>query len=113
MGRHRGNNPKQSNKLDTYTVTMMTHGGQMCTPVGVDRGQSVECVAEPSLREIKSAIQDLKGTLEPKLDTVTIDVGLLQAEMEKISEKVTKVEENINGLQATTKQLKEQVAALM
>ncbi|KAJ1166154.1 hypothetical protein NDU88_006563 [Pleurodeles waltl] len=58
-----------------------------------------------------SAIQDLKGTLEPKLNTVTIDVGLLCADMDKISEKVTKAEGTIDDLQVTTKWLEEQVVA--
>ncbi|KAJ1141548.1 hypothetical protein NDU88_007876 [Pleurodeles waltl] len=77
------------------------HGG------GGEQSQMVKCAAKPSLRDIMSAIQDLKGTLEPKLDTEMIDVGLLHADLGKISEKVTKAEENMNDLQATIKGMEE------
>ncbi|KAJ1210045.1 hypothetical protein NDU88_005413 [Pleurodeles waltl] len=43
---------------------------------------------EPSLGAIIMAIQDLKTTLEPKLDAVMVDVSLLRADFQKMSEKV-------------------------
>ncbi|KAJ1098336.1 hypothetical protein NDU88_003451 [Pleurodeles waltl] len=44
---------------------------------------------EPSLSTIMAAIQDIIGTIEPKLDTVTVDIILLRAVFKKIAEKVT------------------------
>ncbi|KAJ1186679.1 hypothetical protein NDU88_003460 [Pleurodeles waltl] len=62
-----------------------------------------------------AAIQDLWGSiapLEPKLDTVQIDVNLLRVDMGKISAKVAAAETHIDGLQATTKQVEEQFRSL-
>ncbi|KAJ1178206.1 hypothetical protein NDU88_003453 [Pleurodeles waltl] len=68
---------------------------------------------EPSLGAIMAATQDLKGTLEPKLDTVTIDVALLRAYIQKVREKVTTAESHIMHLQSTTERLEYQVQSLM
>ncbi|KAJ1121694.1 hypothetical protein NDU88_000213 [Pleurodeles waltl] len=62
-----------------------------------------------------AAIQDLWASiapLEPKLDTVQIDVNLLRADMGKISAKVAAAETHIDVLQATIKRLEEQVRSL-
>ncbi|KAJ1180174.1 hypothetical protein NDU88_005398 [Pleurodeles waltl] len=69
---------------------------------------------EPSLGTIMTAIQDLKTSMEPKLDTITVDMSLLQADSQNMSEKVTSAETHINLLQstATSKKLEEQVKCL-
>ncbi|KAJ1185683.1 hypothetical protein NDU88_002473 [Pleurodeles waltl] len=59
-----------------------------------------------------AAIQDLKGLLEPKLDTVTVDVTLLRADLKKVVEKVTTAETDIACLQTTSKRLESQVKFL-
>ncbi|KAJ1175777.1 hypothetical protein NDU88_001062 [Pleurodeles waltl] len=61
---------------------------------------------------IMVAIQDLKISLEPKLDAVTIDVNLLRVDLQKMSEKVTSAESHINLLQSTSKKLEEQFQCL-
>ncbi|KAJ1180045.1 hypothetical protein NDU88_005269 [Pleurodeles waltl] len=59
-----------------------------------------------------AALRDLKGTLEPKLDTVTVDVTLLKVDFKKLSDKVTTAKSNIAALQSTNKWLEEQVQYL-
>ncbi|KAJ1165302.1 hypothetical protein NDU88_005730 [Pleurodeles waltl] len=66
---------------------------------------------EPLLSEIMAAIHDLKGSLEPRLGAVTIDVGLLQADLQKVSDKVSTAETDIVRLQSTSKALEEQHGA--
>ncbi|KAJ1081461.1 hypothetical protein NDU88_001643 [Pleurodeles waltl] len=57
---------------------------------------------EPSLREIMAAIQVMRNTMEPKIDAITTEVNFLRPAAES----------QIEGLQATTKRLEEQVHAL-
>ncbi|KAJ1144987.1 hypothetical protein NDU88_011279 [Pleurodeles waltl] len=70
--------PIQINKMDKYATTM----------------QSLEMVADvkeqpagskPLLGATMAAIKDLKTSLEPKLDAITIDVNLLQADLKKMA----------------------------
>ncbi|KAJ1100046.1 hypothetical protein NDU88_005135 [Pleurodeles waltl] len=56
-----------------------------------------------------AAIHDLKGSLEPRLDAVTVDVGLLRADLQKVSDKVSTAETDIARLTSTSKALEEQV----
>ncbi|KAJ1119829.1 hypothetical protein NDU88_008014 [Pleurodeles waltl] len=63
---------------------------------------------EPSLNAIMAAIQDLRGSLEPKLDAVTVDVNLLRADLKEVAEKVTNAEPDIAQLQSTSKRLEDQ-----
>ncbi|KAJ1093403.1 hypothetical protein NDU88_006504 [Pleurodeles waltl] len=66
-------------------------------------------VSEPLLGSIMVAIQDLKTSLESKLNTLTIDDNLLRADLQKMPGKVTSVESHIHQLQSTSKKLEEQV----
>ncbi|KAJ1163192.1 hypothetical protein NDU88_003655 [Pleurodeles waltl] len=78
------------------------------------RGPGTEQVHQrkPSLSEIMAAIRDLKGSLEPQVDVVAVDVGLLRADLEKVSHKVSTVVTDIARLQSTSKALEEQVRFL-
>ncbi|KAJ1081672.1 hypothetical protein NDU88_001850 [Pleurodeles waltl] len=67
---------------------------------------------ESLLSEIMAAIHDLKGSLEPWLDAVAIDVGLLRADLQKVSDNVSTVETDIEHLQSTSKAMGEQVRFL-
>ncbi|KAJ1154010.1 hypothetical protein NDU88_006767 [Pleurodeles waltl] len=58
------------------------------------------------------AIQDLCGSLEPKLDVVTVDVSLLRADLKKVAEKVTNAETDIARLQSTSKRFEDQIRFL-
>ncbi|KAJ1106313.1 hypothetical protein NDU88_003714 [Pleurodeles waltl] len=57
-----------------------------------------------------AAIRNLKSTVEPEIDAITMDVAFLRADVKKISEKVAVVETHINVLQSTTKRLEGQRA---
>ncbi|KAJ1142285.1 hypothetical protein NDU88_008612 [Pleurodeles waltl] len=97
----KGHTQTQSNKMDKYAVTwpaVVNNGG----------GEDTSEVVEPLLGTIMVAIQDLKNSLEPKLDAVTVDVKLLRADFCKMSEKVTSAELHINLLQSTSKKLEDQ-----
>ncbi|KAJ1184651.1 hypothetical protein NDU88_001454 [Pleurodeles waltl] len=77
----KGTGPIQSNKMDKYATTkqlVVIAGGVTEEPGAL----------EPSLGAIMAAIQDVKTSLKPKLDTVTIDVNMLWANLQKMSEKV-------------------------
>ncbi|KAJ1156702.1 hypothetical protein NDU88_009420 [Pleurodeles waltl] len=44
---------------------------------------------EPTLRDIMTAIQSVKDTLETKVDTVTLELNLIKADLRKVTEKLT------------------------
>ncbi|KAJ1204818.1 hypothetical protein NDU88_000256 [Pleurodeles waltl] len=102
--------PHQINKVDRYAVVL--------PPTSVVEGlrgrqeEGLPWEEELLLREIMMAIKDLKGTLEPKLDAVTIDIALLRADYQKLSEKDTSTESTVSSLQNTTKPLEEKVDKL-
>ncbi|KAJ1129428.1 hypothetical protein NDU88_007798 [Pleurodeles waltl] len=68
---------QQSNKMDNYAIARHAP-----TPLGQDLAGLA--ASEPSLEAIMAAISDLKSVLEPKLDTVTADVSLLRADLQKM-----------------------------
>ncbi|KAJ1082748.1 hypothetical protein NDU88_002913 [Pleurodeles waltl] len=98
--------------MDKYTVPKQEGGSRTLKEAG--RGQVAEGAipSETSLGSIMAAIQYLKGTLEPKLDAVTVDVTLQQADLKKVVEKVTTAEMDIAHLQSTSKRLEDQVQFL-
>ncbi|KAJ1109245.1 hypothetical protein NDU88_006608 [Pleurodeles waltl] len=91
--------------MDKYGVAKQT--------VAVD-GIEVEMpgTAKFSLGANMAAIWDLKNSLEPKLDAVTVDVNLLRANLQKMSKKVSSAELCINLLQSMSKNVEEQVQYL-
>ncbi|KAJ1190987.1 hypothetical protein NDU88_000304 [Pleurodeles waltl] len=105
----------QTNNLDRYAVRKEVAGkssqGRRWNP-----REDLSLWTEPSLRTIMAAIQDLWGSIAPlesKLDIVQIDVNLLRMDMSKISANVAAAETHIDGLQATSKRLEEQVRSLI
>ncbi|KAJ1200648.1 hypothetical protein NDU88_004469 [Pleurodeles waltl] len=56
------------------------------------------------------AIQECHTALEYKIETVSIDVNLLRADLRKVEDKVTTAETNITALQGEVATLKRQVA---
>ncbi|KAJ1120672.1 hypothetical protein NDU88_008834 [Pleurodeles waltl] len=65
--------------------------------------------SDPSLGAMMAAISDLKSTLEPKSDTVTADVSLLRVDLQKMKDKMSTAESDIETLMSTSKSLEEQV----
>ncbi|KAJ1194724.1 hypothetical protein NDU88_004010 [Pleurodeles waltl] len=110
MGCIGGLQTAQTNNLDKYTVQMKT--------AGTERNKSASAMkasesGDPLRQEIMEAIQALRSNIEPKRDTVTIDVNLFRVDLCKVMDKVTTAEHKINGLQAVTKRLENQVQELM
>ncbi|KAJ1181029.1 hypothetical protein NDU88_006240 [Pleurodeles waltl] len=97
--------PQQSNKMDNYAITKQTpnSSGQGSTGVGP---------AEPSLGAIMAAISDLKSILEPKLDTVALDVSLLCTDLQRMADMMSMAESDIQTLWLTSKSVEEQVQTL-
>ncbi|KAJ1154758.1 hypothetical protein NDU88_007501 [Pleurodeles waltl] len=87
-------------------------GSQEVTEGCVDGGTEQDPPREPFLNEIIAAIHDLKGSLTPLLDAVAEDVGLLRANLQKDSDKVSTAETDIACLQSTPKTLEEKVRFL-
>ncbi|KAJ1118985.1 hypothetical protein NDU88_007171 [Pleurodeles waltl] len=113
MVRNKGQLSPKTNKMDKYAVLRQPVGP--VTPDNVGRGRQEadqDPSGKPTLGTIMAAIQDLTGSLEPKLDTVMVDVTLLRAALKKVTEKVTIAETVIARLQSTSKGLEDQVQFL-
>ncbi|KAJ1093560.1 hypothetical protein NDU88_006660 [Pleurodeles waltl] len=105
MVRNKGRSLLQA--MDKSAV--LKHAGGTVVPDNAEGGQEKDQgpVDKPSLSAIMAAIQDLCGSLEPKLDTVTVDVNLLRTDLKKVTEKVTNAETDIARLQSTSKRLED------
>ncbi|KAJ1155517.1 hypothetical protein NDU88_008247 [Pleurodeles waltl] len=93
-GEKQGTGAKVGHTMDKYNMlkSATSTGGLVA---------NLHTADDPSLSAIMAAIQDLKGTIEPKLDAVTEDITLLQTDFKKITEKVTAAESHINFYVAT------------
>ncbi|KAJ1217820.1 hypothetical protein NDU88_005407 [Pleurodeles waltl] len=89
-------------------MQVKTVGMERDKPVSVEGLQRVEILR----CEVMETIQALRSNIELKIDAVTINVNLLQADLCKVTDKVTTAESQINGLQAMTKRLEKQVQEL-
>ncbi|KAJ1160907.1 hypothetical protein NDU88_001397 [Pleurodeles waltl] len=67
---------------------------------------------DPLLCKIMSDIQSLRGSLELKLDAVTVDINLLRADLQKVTDTVTTAETQTHGLQVATKRLEDQAKVI-
>ncbi|KAJ1162251.1 hypothetical protein NDU88_002719 [Pleurodeles waltl] len=90
MVRTKGQRTQQTNQMDNYVKVGRPNDPGAVGGTGEMHGEALERVPsrEPLLSEIMAAIHDLKGSLEPRLDAVAIDVGLLWADLQKVSDKV-------------------------
>ncbi|KAJ1135660.1 hypothetical protein NDU88_002098 [Pleurodeles waltl] len=59
-----------------------------------------------------NAIQGLRSALEQQIETVSIDLNLLRADLRKVSEKVNTAETTIGSLQGGMTSLKKQMTAV-
>ncbi|KAJ1111961.1 hypothetical protein NDU88_000233 [Pleurodeles waltl] len=67
---------------------------------------------EPTRADLSVSIQGCRTALEHKIETLSIEVNLLRADLHKVSDKVTTAEGNIVELQVETVTLKKQMAQL-
>ncbi|KAJ1189151.1 hypothetical protein NDU88_005902 [Pleurodeles waltl] len=83
MVRNKWHPLQQLNKMDKYTVPRQTRGSLVSDSAEGGHWKDQDPLVEPSLGAIMTASQDLRGSLEPKLDAVTVDVTLLRADLRK------------------------------
>lgn len=100
MAKPRGAGPAQTNRMENYTV-----------PLGQATRDEAHVDAEPTPLKIMAAIKDVKDSLEPKIDSVSVEVTLIRADLSRLNEVAT-AETDIGELQTTTKRLEEQVRSL-
>ncbi|KAJ1209896.1 hypothetical protein NDU88_005267 [Pleurodeles waltl] len=95
MGRHRRTDVSQGNIVEQYTTVVPTP--QSVTRLGgSDDGQSGLLLAKEPLRaEILAAIQGSRVALEGKIETVSVEVNLLKADLRKVFDKVKVAEGSI------------------
>ncbi|KAJ1134619.1 hypothetical protein NDU88_001070 [Pleurodeles waltl] len=65
---------------------------------------------EPTRAELLAVIQGARVALEGKIETVAVEVNLLQADLHKVSEKVKVAEGSIVDLQTEVGTLRKQMA---
>ncbi|KAJ1160924.1 hypothetical protein NDU88_001414 [Pleurodeles waltl] len=109
----RGPHRTQSNSLTKYAVSRWQRKRRWALLSRDLPARTLRNTQERTMRDIMMAIQSIKDTLEPKVDTVTLEVNLIRAGLQKVTEKLTVAESHILGLQLVTKRLEEQVQSLM
>ncbi|KAJ1150230.1 hypothetical protein NDU88_003025 [Pleurodeles waltl] len=109
MVRNKGRPRLQVNKMDKYAMPRLAGGTVVPDNAGGGQEKDRGPADEPSLSAIMAAIHDLRGSLEPKLDAVTVDVNLLHVDLKDVTEKVINAEMDIARLQSTSKRLEDQV----
>ncbi|KAJ1181036.1 hypothetical protein NDU88_006247 [Pleurodeles waltl] len=95
MGRHRQAAPSQGNTTEQYTTSGPLPQHQMQQGGLGDHPIIPVTTEEPSLAELLAAIQGSRVTLEGKIETVAVEVNLLQANLRKVSDKVKVAEGSI------------------
>ncbi|KAJ1081843.1 hypothetical protein NDU88_002016 [Pleurodeles waltl] len=110
MGHQKRTDTSQGNTMEQYTTPVVfpqrtsrleVSGDAACTPLNA---------GEPSQAELLVAIQGSRVALEGKIETVTVEVNLLRADLRKVSDKVKVVEGSIAELQSEVGTLRKQVA---
>ncbi|KAJ1207935.1 hypothetical protein NDU88_003325 [Pleurodeles waltl] len=95
--------------MEQYTtpVSLLQHQAQL---EGSEDGQSVATNTRGALRaEILAALQGSRVALEGKIETVAVEVNLLQADIRKVSNKVKVAEGSIVELQTEVGALHKQM----
>ncbi|KAJ1119075.1 hypothetical protein NDU88_007261 [Pleurodeles waltl] len=96
MVRTKGRHMQQTNKMDNYAVSSVAGDlGAVGGDGGTRRRDGTGPPRKPLLREIMAAIHNLKGSQEPRLDAVVVDVSLLRVDLQKVSDKVLTAETDI------------------
>ncbi|KAJ1091175.1 hypothetical protein NDU88_004302 [Pleurodeles waltl] len=112
MGKDRATQLHATNTITQYTtLRQSTH---QLTGQGDD--ESAGCPlgdgSEPSQADLLAVIQGTRMALEFNIETVSIDVNLLRADLRKVANKVETAEGNILVLQGEVVALKRQMAQM-
>ncbi|KAJ1188778.1 hypothetical protein NDU88_005535 [Pleurodeles waltl] len=105
-----GGHLHQVNKMDRYVVPLSATS--MVESTALRQEENMPWEEQPFLREIMVTEKELKGTIEPKLEAVTINIALLWPDYQKLSEKVTSMESIVGGLQNAMKSMDDKVSKL-
>lgn len=104
---HKGTKAIQTNKLDSYTQPT---GGP---PVTKDRSGTQDSPAtdssDPTLKDVMKTLTAIQASLEQKMDTISIEVNLIRADLSKNNEKVCQLEVNTASLQDDVATLQKEV----
>ncbi|KAJ1105217.1 hypothetical protein NDU88_002625 [Pleurodeles waltl] len=89
MVRTKDRHMQQTNKMNKYAMVRWPDDLGVAGSAGEmrDQGSELDPPREPLLSKIVATIHDLKGSLEPQLDAVVINVGLLRLTFKKFPTK--------------------------
>ncbi|KAJ1196930.1 hypothetical protein NDU88_000793 [Pleurodeles waltl] len=99
MGRHRQAATLQGNTMEQYTTPVPLPQCQTCSGESGDVLSMPVTAEEPSRAELLAATQGSRIALEGKIETVAVEVNLLRADFQKVSDKVRVAEGSIAELQ--------------
>ncbi|KAJ1091258.1 hypothetical protein NDU88_004385 [Pleurodeles waltl] len=88
MGRHRQTDASQGNTMEQYTTPVALSKLSVGLEVIGDAAGAPLSAGERSRAELLAAIQGSWVVLEGKIETVVVEVNLLRAELQKLSDKV-------------------------
>ena len=76
--------------MDKYTTSRELRQQKEQEPEPTEKTPRDSDPVQPSLADIMAAIQDVRGTLEVKIDSIVTEVNLLRADFRKTNESVGK-----------------------
>ena len=98
--------------MDKFTRPREAHHQKATEPSTAELEVANPEPGQPSLTDILSVIQGIRGALEGKIYSMTTEVTLLRADFRKMSERVNESRTNIATLQSENQTLKQQVLEL-
>ncbi|KAJ1119156.1 hypothetical protein NDU88_007342 [Pleurodeles waltl] len=109
MGWHKRNDKSQGNTMEQYTTPVPLPQRLALSEGSGDNIRVPANPEEPSRAELLAAIQGYRVALEGKIETVAVEVNLLRADLQKVSEKVKVAEGSIVELQLEVEALRKQI----
>ncbi|KAJ1092734.1 hypothetical protein NDU88_005844 [Pleurodeles waltl] len=109
MGWHKRTDASQGNTMEQYTTPVPLPQRPARSEGSGDDTRPPVNPEEPSHAELLSAIQGSRVALEGKIETVAVEVNLVWADLQKVSDKVKMVEGSIVELQTEVGALRKQM----
>ncbi|KAJ1098839.1 hypothetical protein NDU88_003946 [Pleurodeles waltl] len=97
---HRRTEASQANTMEQYTTSVALPQRPARSEVSGDVANAPSSAGEPSQAELLAAIQGSRVALEGKIETVAVEVNLLRADLQKVSDKVKAAAGSIVELQS-------------
>lgn len=98
----------QANKIDNYVMPLQTDGATGGAGLQAPNGEQ----EAPTLAELMAAIKGSWDLTIAKIDTVALEMGLLHADVPKISDRATATEGDVQTIQTELASLKRMVTEL-